>query len=41
MTMNLETREWQGQRVQLEIAVQQRVGDFNVLRQGTVELATR
>jgi S1-C subfamily serine protease len=31
----------QGDRVQLGIAVQQRMGNFNVLRQGTVELAVR
>ena len=30
-----------GDRVQLEIAVPQRVGNFNVLRQGAVELAPR
>jgi S1-C subfamily serine protease len=30
-----------GDRVQLAIAVQQRVGNFNVLRQGAVELAPR
>ena len=30
-----------GDRVQLGIAVQQRMGNFNVLRQGAVELATR
>jgi hypothetical protein len=30
-----------GDRVQLELAVQQRMGNFNVLRQGAVELATR
>ena len=30
-----------GDRVQLEIAVPQRVGNFNVLRQGAVELTTR
>ena len=30
-----------GDRVQLELAVQQRVGNFNVLRQGSVELAVR
>jgi S1-C subfamily serine protease len=30
-----------GDRVQLELAVQQRMGNFNVLRQGSVELAAR
>jgi S1-C subfamily serine protease len=30
-----------GDRVQLDIAVRQRVGNFNVLRQGAVELAAR
>ena len=30
-----------GDRVQLAIAFQQRVGNFNVLRQGAVELAPR
>jgi S1-C subfamily serine protease len=30
-----------GDRVQLEIAVQQRMGNFNVLRQGAVELGVR
>ena len=30
-----------GDRVQLELAVPQRLGNFNVLRQGSVELATR
>ena len=30
-----------GDRVQLELAVQQRVGNFNMLRQGSVELPTR
>ncbi len=30
-----------GDRVQLEIAWQQRAGNFNILRQGAVELATR
>ena len=30
-----------GDRVQLAIAVQQRAGNFNVLRQGAVDLATR
>jgi hypothetical protein len=30
-----------GDRVQLELAVQQRMGNFNVLRQGSVELAVR
>jgi serine protease Do len=31
----------EGDRVQLELAVQQRVGNFNVLRQGSVELRAR
>jgi len=30
-----------GERVQLEIAVQQRLGNFNVLRQGAVEMTAR
>jgi len=30
-----------GGRVQLELAVQQRMGNFNVLRQGSVELSAR
>jgi S1-C subfamily serine protease len=30
-----------GDRVQLELAVPQRVGNFNVLRQGSVELGAR
>ena len=30
-----------GDRVQLDIAVRQRAGNFNVLRQGAVELGTR
>jgi hypothetical protein len=31
----------EGDRVQLEIAVPQRMGNFNVLRQGVVELPLR
>jgi serine protease Do len=31
----------EGDRVQLELAVQQRMGNFNVLRQGSVELRSR
>jgi S1-C subfamily serine protease len=31
----------EGDRVQLELAVQQRMGNFNVLRQGAVELRAR
>jgi serine protease Do len=30
-----------GERLQLELAVQQRMGNFNVLRQGSVELSAR